>query len=132
MARAFIDTRNPEELARLAALRDMLTAGLLTIPDSRLHGGVEHRLANNVNVGFAGIAGETLQTALDLEGICISTGAACAAGAAGPSHVLVAMGYPTQQAQQAVRLTLGRYTTEPEIARTIMVTRDVVERLRRR
>ena len=131
MARAFAAVAVPDDLVRITELRDLLIAGLLAIPGSRLHGGRARRLANNVNVGFSGVTGEMLRTALDLEGICISTGAACSAGAAGPSHVLTAMGYPLQQALEAVRITLGRYTTEEEILRTIAATRGVVERLRR-
>lgn len=123
---------DPTETARIRALRDRLLAGLLAIPDSRVHGGMAPRLANNANVGFAGVPGETLLLALDLEGIAISTGAACAAGAVEPSHVLLALGYPHGRAQEAVRFSLGRNTTAAEIDRTIEVVTAVVHRLRRR
>lgn len=122
--------QNDEEHARIGTLRDRLMAGLLAIPDSEVHGSRDHRLANNVNIGFAGVAGETLLVALDLEGIAISTGAACSAGAIEPSHVLRAMGYSLRQAQEAVRFTLGRFTTEQDIEHTIATVADVVARLR--
>jgi cysteine desulfurase len=122
----------PEELARTRRLRDKLLAGVLALPDSQLNGSRAQRLANNVNVGFTGVAGETLLVALDLEGVAVSTGAACSAGALAPSHVLHAMGLPLARAQEAIRLTLGRYTTEAEIAQTIATIRRVVTRLRGR
>lgn len=123
--------QDTEEIARIRILRDRLISGLLAIPGSRLHGSREHRLANNANVGFDGVTGETLLVALDLEGICASSGAACSAGAIEPSHVLRAMGYSLSQAQQAIRFTLGRFTTEQEIVQTISVVSTLVTRLRR-
>jgi len=122
---------DPAETARVRALRDRLIDGALSIPGSRLHGDAGRRLANNVNVGFDGAAGETLLLALDLEGIAISTGAACAAGAVEPSHVPAAMGYSRVQAGEAVRLTLGRWTTAEEIDRTLAALREIVPRLQR-
>jgi len=119
------------ETARIHALREMLIDGLLTIPDSRLHGSRGQRLANNVNVGFAGVPGETLLLALDLAGIAVSTGAACSAVAVEPSHVLQSMSYPRIRAQEALRLTLGRNTTEAEIRTVIDAVAAQVARLRR-
>jgi cysteine desulfurase len=118
------------ETARIAALRDELLAGVLAIPDSRLHGSRQARLANNANIGFAGVAGETLLVALDLAGVAVSTGSACSAGAVETSHVLRAMGYPPTRAQEAIRFSLGRCTSEEEIQRTIEIVRRVVSRLR--
>ncbi|MHB9026117.1 MAG: cysteine desulfurase family protein [Armatimonadota bacterium] len=130
-ARALELTHQEEVTARIRVLRDRLIDGLLSIPDSRLHGDREQRLVNNVNVGFSGVAGETLMVSLDLAGIAVSTGAACSAGAVEPSHVLQAMGYPRREALEAVRFTLGRETTEVEIDRTIAAVGDIVTRLRR-
>ncbi|HEY3376924.1 MAG TPA: cysteine desulfurase family protein [Armatimonadota bacterium] len=130
-ATALAQAHQHEETARMRTLRDRLIAGCLAIPDSRLHGSLAQRLANNVNVGFAGVSGETLLVALDLAGIAASTGAACAAGALEPSHVLQAMGYALTRAQEAVRFSLGRETTSEEIDTTIAVLGDLVTRLRR-
>ncbi|MHB0938600.1 MAG: cysteine desulfurase family protein [Armatimonadota bacterium] len=130
-ATALEHAHTPAETARIIALREMLIDGLLQIPDSRLHGSRIQRLANNVNVGFAGVPGETLLLALDLAGIAVSTGAACAAGAVEPSHVLQSMGYSRIRAQEALRLTLGRYTTEAEIRAAIDAVAAQVIRLRR-
>lgn len=130
-AAALENAHTPAETARVLALREMLIDGLLAIPDSRLHGSRTQRLANNVNVGFAGVPGETLLLALDLSGIAVSTGAACSAGAVEPSHVLQSMGYPRIRAQEALRLTLGRYTTKAEIRTVIDAVAAQVARLRR-
>lgn len=132
LAAALDLVHDPATFARERRLRDLLIDGLLTIPESRLHGSRTCRLANNVNVGFTGVAGETLLLALDLDGIACSTGSACSAGAIEPSHVLQAMGYARLRAQEAIRLTLGRETTEDEIRQTIAVITRLVARLRER
>jgi len=124
-------TRHHAEIERLRVLREMLIDGLLAVPGSRLHGCRTARLANNVNMGFAGVPGETLLLALDLAGIAVSTGAACSAGAVEPSHVLQSMGYPKIQALEALRLTLGHDTMEAEIRSVIDTITDQVARLRR-
>ena len=77
---------------RIAALRDRLELALLEVPGARRNG-AEPRVANTANVSFEGIDAEALLIALDLEGVAASTGAACAAGAIEPSHVLNAMGF---------------------------------------
>ena len=129
-ATALLRTHNTDEVVHIRTLRDRLIAGLLEIPDSRLHGSAAVRTANIANLGFAGVAGETLLVALDLAGICVSTGPACSAGAVSASHVLQAMGLPLVRAQEAVRLSLGRDTTADEIEQTIATVRQVVAQLR--
>lgn len=132
LACALERAQDPTEIARQRRLRDTLIEGLSAIPGSRLHGSHAQRLSGNVNIGFAGVPGETLQLALDLEGIACSTGAACSAGAALPSHVLLAMGYSRAQAQEALRLTLGRGTSMEEIRQTIATITALVNGLRNR
>jgi len=120
------------ETARLTPLRDKLIEGVLdSIPGSRLNGAREPRVAGNANFAFEGISGETLLVKLDLLGIAASSGSACAAGSLEPSHVLRAMGLPKPLAQSALRLSLGRSTTEDEINRVLQVLPEVVARLRR-
>ena len=80
------------EAARLAALRDRLETALLAIPGARRHGDAAARLPGTLNVGFAGAPGQRLAAALDLEGICVSTGAACTSGSLSPSPVLLGPG----------------------------------------
>lgn len=122
---------DPSEIIRQRILRDLLIDGLLALPGTMLNGGRAPRLSNNVNVSFAGIPGETMLLALDLSGIAISTGAACSAGAVEASHVLLALGRSPAVAAEAIRLSLGRATTESDIIRTIKTVKQIAGRLRK-
>lgn len=114
----------------IATLRDQLLEGLLVVEGARLHGSRTPRLANNLNIAFAGVSAEMLVMALDFAGIAVSAGAACSAGAAEPSHVIRALGYDRIQAQEAVRFSLGRDTTADEVTQVIAVLQQLVPRLR--
>ncbi len=118
------------EASRLSRLRDMLIAGLSAIPQSMLNGDAVNRLPSNVNFSFAGIAGEELLMLLDAKGICASSGSACASGSLDPSHVLLAIGRTPQLARGALRLTIGRSTTEADIAYMIEAVQESVQQLR--
>ena len=107
-----------EEGARLAALADALSERLFVeIPGLRLNGPRRGRIANTLNLTFPGVLGESVLIALDLEGIEVSMGSACAAGAVEPSHVLTAMGRSAAEARSSLRLSLGWNTTAEEISR---------------
>jgi cysteine desulfurase len=126
------DLEVAREAPRLAALRDRLEQGILGVaPDARVNGATSPRLPNTSNVSFPGLNGETLLMALDLEGIAVSTGAACNAGAAEPSHVLLAMGCTREEAGASLRFSLGRTTQEAEIDETLDVLARVIARLNR-
>jgi cysteine desulfurase len=114
---------------RLAALRDALETRLLAIPGARRNGDGA-RVPNTANVSFEGIEAESLLMALDLAGIAISTGAACAAGAVEPSHVLRGMGLPMERVQGSIRLSLGRSTTTEAIDRAAAAVEAAVARQR--
>ncbi len=86
-----------------------------TFPNAVQNGDVHRRLANTLNVSFPGIDSETMLMALDLEGVCASSGSACMVGSVVASHVLLAMGLPTERAKSAVRFSLGKQTTAEEI-----------------
>jgi cysteine desulfurase len=122
-----------EELAaesvRLGVLRDRLEARLLAIPGTRRNGDGP-RVPNTTNVSFAGIEAESLLMALDLAGVAVSTGAACAAGAVEPSHVLRAMGIPLERVQGSVRFSLGRATTEQDVDRAAATVTTAVAKQR--
>jgi cysteine desulfurase len=106
----------PVESARQQALRDRLEARLLAaLPDARVNGAGAPRVGNTSSVFFPGSDGEALLIALDLEGLCVSTGAACASGSLTPSHVLTSMGRTASEAQATLRISLGRTTTETDI-----------------
>lgn len=108
------------ETARLAALRDGFEREILSrIQDVRVNGGGALRVPNTSNLEFVGADGEALLIALDLEGICASSGAACASGSLSPSHVLTAMGLTTTQAQASLRFSLGLDSTSSEVDRVL-------------
>jgi cysteine desulfurase len=118
--------------AHCRALRDRLIEGILaTIPDSRLNGPLgDRRLANNVNVAFAGVEGESLIIALDLAGVAASSGSACTTGATEPSHVLRAIGVPDTAIAGSLRLTVGRDNTPADVDALLALLPDIVARLR--
>jgi cysteine desulfurase len=119
----------PNEQEREASLRDELWRGIERIfPEAQLNAGQAPRLANTLNVSFPGLASETLLIALDLEGICASSGSACMVGSVVASHVLLAMGRSPDSAASAIRFSLGKETTAPEIEQTI----EAIERILRR
>ena len=117
------------EVPRVGALRDRLEALLLAIPGARRNGDGP-RVPNTANVSFEGIEAESLLMALDLAGIAVSTGAACAAGAVEPSHVLRGMGLPMERVQGSIRLSLGRSTTAAAIDRAAAAIAEAVEKQR--
>ena len=121
----------PAEGMRLAALRDRLEQKLFQVPGTRRNG-EGPRVPNTTNVSFEGIEAESLLMALDLMGIAVSTGAACAAGAVEPSHVLRGMGLPAERVQSSIRFSLGRSTTEAHADRAAAAVAEAVERQRSR
>jgi tRNA (5-methylaminomethyl-2-thiouridylate)-methyltransferase len=117
---------------RVAVLRARLERGLAEIAGARLHGDPDpaHRLPGTTSVGFEGAAGQLIAIGLDLEGICVSTGAACSSGALEPSPVLRALGLTAGRAAEGVRITLGRTTTDAEIDRVLQLLPAIVARVR--
>ncbi|RME75953.1 MAG: aminotransferase class V-fold PLP-dependent enzyme, partial [Planctomycetota bacterium] len=126
----------PERLAAIEAtarLRDRLEDTLTRALDGvTVHGRSRPRLPNTSFVSFAGVRGDALRIALDLAGVCVSGGSACASGAIEPSHVLRAMGVDEPRARSAVRFSLGPDTTPAEIERAAEHTIRLVRRQRRR
>lgn len=126
----------PAEVRRLAALRERLLQGVLqphaphSIPQARLTGHPQQRLAGHASLLFEGVDGEALVLRLGLMGIAASSGSACAASEEGPSHVLMALGIPYAAARGSLRLTLGRENTEQEIDHTLGTLSSVVASLR--
>ncbi len=119
------------EAARLAALRDRLTEGVLAaVPDSYLTGHRTERLANHASFVVRGVEAEGMLIGLDMAGICASSGSACTSGAQEPSHVLTAMGIPRREAVGHLRLSLGHSSTEAHVERLLEVLPPLVERLR--
>jgi cysteine desulfurase len=123
-------SRQAEEIIMIGGLSWQLFEGLVrAIPGLRLNGPVERRLHNTLNLTFPGVLGETLLMALDLAGIEVSMGSACAAGAVEPSHVLIAMGRRAAEARSSLRISLGWSTTPAEIATAVEVIPQVWRRV---
>jgi cysteine desulfurase len=119
--------------ARLRALRDRLVEGVLAdIDDVILNGAVDPlRLPGNAHFTFRGCEGDALLMLLDANGIECSTGSACTAGVAQPSHVLIAMGTDPAGARGSLRLSLGHTSVDADIDAVLQVLPGAVDRARR-
>jgi cysteine desulfurase len=110
---------DPDEMTRVAAITSDFRRRLTeSVNDMQVFGDPEHQLPNTVGVGFAGIDGHSLMMALDLRGIAVSTGSACATGATKPSHVLTSMGIDARYTSGTIRFSFGRYS-KPDDAQII-------------
>jgi cysteine desulfurase len=119
------------ENARLRALRERFESGLKALdPAIVVHAAAAPRLPNTVNASFPGARSDHLLMALDAEGVAVSAGAACASGAVEPSPVLAAMGVPREIAVCAVRFSMGRTTTDDEVAAVLAALGRAVPRAR--
>ncbi len=114
----------------LLALRERLIKGLLKIPKTHLNGHPTQRLANNVNVTFEYIEGESLLLLLNAKGIYASTGSACNSSSLEPSHVLTACGVPHEIVHGSLRLSLGKMNTEKDVDRVLAILPEIVQKLR--
>jgi cysteine desulfurase len=122
----------PETTARVAALRDELVAGVLAaVPDAVLSGDPVDRLPGNAHFAFPGCEGDSLLMLLDARGVECSTGSACSAGVAQPSHVLVAMGLDPEHARGSLRFSLGHSSGRADVAARLDALPGAVERSRR-
>ena len=118
------------EQEREGQLRDELWTRITQIvPSAQPNGDGAVRLANTLNVSFPGIDSETMLMALDLEGVCASSGSACMVGSVVASHVLLAMGLPIERAASAIRFSLGKVATWEEIDGAAAAIARITERL---
>ncbi|MDD3822652.1 MAG: aminotransferase class V-fold PLP-dependent enzyme, partial [Sphaerochaetaceae bacterium] len=99
------------------------------IPNVRVNGDLENCLPGILNLGFNGISGESLMHLLDLKGICVSTGSACASGTVHPSHVLMALGQTEQQAKSAIRISYGRFNSEKDVEDIVSAICDIHQKI---
>jgi cysteine desulfurase len=126
--------RSGFEAKRIAALRDDLIAQVLAaVPDAVLNGAAPGpgRLPGNAHFSFPGCEGDALLMLLDARGIACSTGSACTAGVAQPSHVLLAMGADEARARGSLRFSLGHTSEQADVDALGAVIGEVVERARR-
>lgn len=115
---------------KLEVARMLLEQELLTIPRTIVHGGTVPRLPGHLNIAFTGISAEALLPLLGMNGICASSGSACASGSPDPSHVLLAMGITPEEAKSSLRFSLGDDITEEQIHYIVTQVRSAVTRLR--
>jgi cysteine desulfurase len=134
VAAAVCAKRRAEEAERVAALRDDLVRQVLgAVPDAVLNGPPPGpgRLPGNAHFSFPGCEGDALLMLLDANGIACSTGSACTAGVAEPSHVLLAMGADDSRARGSLRFSLGHTSAQPDVDALGQVIREIVARARR-
>jgi cysteine desulfurase len=121
-----------ERSTRMRELRDKFEQKVISeIANVSINGDVERRVPNISNLSFAGLDGESLLIALDLKGIAVSTGSACASGSLEPSHVLTALGLSREQVRGSLRISLSAYTTVEEIDYIVAALQEITGRLRR-
>ncbi len=128
-AAEFVERDREQEQAREGNLRDQLWQEISAqISPVVLNGDTHRRLANTLNICLPALDSETMLMALDLEGVCASSGSACMVGSVVASHVLLAMGLPLALARSAIRFSIGKYTTEEEISATADIVSEIVQR----
>jgi len=125
----------PERAERLAGLRSSLVSGVVAaVPDAQLNGdadfSLDRRLPGNAHFSFPGCEGDALLMLLDARDIECSTGSACSAGVARPSHVLLAMGHDEARARGSLRFSLGHTSTASDVDALVAAIGPVVERAR--
>jgi len=131
-ATAVAVSRQPDTARRLSGLRDDLVRRVLAaVPDAVLNGDPVDRLPGNAHFSFPGCEGDSLLLLLDARGVEVSTGSACSAGVARPSHVLVAMGADAERARGSLRFSLGHTSTAADVDALLDALPAVVERARR-
>ena len=120
-----------EKMKKIAEVRDHAIERIeKEIPFAKLNGHRTQRLPGNVNFSFRFVEGESLRMMLNHEGICVSTGSACASGSLDPSHVLLAIGLPHEIAHGSVRMSLSDSNTMEQIDKAVDVLKRSLERLR--
>ncbi len=120
-----------EYMARVGALRARLRDGIVAaVPKCKVNGHPEHVLPNTLDVSFPGAEGEAILLSLDIEGIRVSTGSACASGSLEPSHVLLATGVGPELAHGSIRFSLGRDSTEADVDYVVAKIGPIIARLR--
>jgi cysteine desulfurase len=105
-------------------------AGLTAVEGVTQSGDPVRRLPHHASFVVAGARADVLLAGLDLAGVCASSGSACASGHLAPSHVLTAMGVPDEAATGALRFSLGRGSTEADVARVLALLPELIRRVR--
>ncbi|CAC9433664.1 Cysteine desulfurase (EC, IscS subfamily [uncultured Gammaproteobacteria bacterium] len=117
-----------EENKRIAVLRDRLLAGFVDMEAVVVNGDEKQRIPGNLNISFNYVEGESLMMAIN--DIAVSSGSACTSASLEPSYVLRALGLSDELAHSSIRFTIGRYTTEADVDKAIVLVREKVDKLR--
>ncbi|TLU52637.1 MAG: cysteine desulfurase [Chlorobium sp.] len=121
----------PYEEERLLDLKHILRNGIEeSIDDIHFNGHPTDALASTLNVSFSGVEGEAILLYLDIEGIAVSTGSACASGSLDPSHVLLATGVNAELAHGSIRFSMGRESSREEVDYLLDVLPRIIQRIR--
>jgi cysteine desulfurase len=130
MGEAFAIARSEmnEENKRIAVLRDRLLAGFVDMEAVVVNGDEKQRIPGNLNISFNYVEGESLMMAIN--DIAVSSGSACTSSSLEPSYVLRALGLSDELAHSSIRFTIGRYTTEADVDKAIVLVREKVDKLR--
>lgn len=133
LARRSMESGEP---ARWAGLKEILRKRLVAdVPGLMVNGNPDQTLPTILNVSFdssSGVDGEALIIGMDLEGVAVTSGSACAAGTLEPSHVLIAMGRDEKTARATIRFSLGRQTTEEDVHEAVTALQRVLKKMRNR
>ncbi|TVZ39625.1 cysteine desulfurase [Alteromonadaceae bacterium 2753L.S.0a.02] len=127
-AAVIVNEQLGEENARVLALRNQFLKGLCDLSGWNLNGSLDHRVAGNANISFAGVEGEALLLAL--RDLAVSTGSACTSFSVEPSYVLKAIGVDEALAHSSIRFSFGRYSTEAEVDFAANRVCEAVQKLR--
>jgi cysteine desulfurase len=125
---AIAEAEMVEENARFLVLRERLLAGFVDMEEVQVNGHATQRIAGNLNISFNYVEGESLMMAIN--SIAVSSGSACTSASLEPSYVLRALGLNDELAHSSIRFSIGRYTTEADIDKAIVLVRDKVQKLR--
>ncbi len=116
---------------KLKKLRDIYFSEIQNqIPDIKINGSMEHRLPGNSNISFRGVNGSELLMKLDEKGICASAGSACSSGSSMPSHVLTAIGLPSEYVEGTLRVTFGDENTKEDVEYLVNNLTQIVKEIR--
>jgi len=119
-----------EETARLRAMRDAVTKGLLAVEHEQVNGHPTKRTQQNANISFRFVEGESILLHMDMRGFAVSTGSACFSRSLEASHVILAIGGNHERAHGSVRFTFGRYNRPEDVDLTVAAMKDVISNLR--
>lgn len=124
--------KEQKNIIKFKNLKEKLIQGVKkSVPDLKINGHVEKSTPFHINFSFKNIEGESIMLMLDLEGISVSTGSACASGSLKPSHVLTAIGVDPEIAHGSIRISLSKYNNETEIKKFLKVIPGIINKLKK-